>query len=323
MESGPIAASIKNSEKYTESAVLVIAFNRPDSLKVLIDRLRTIKPKKIYFAVDGAREGRTEEAQLVIDTRALATSFDWDCSVATKFSEVNLGCGLGVSSAISWVFETESKLIVLEDDIIPDFSFFPYCEELLEIYESNKEVFAISGCNFVPVTLLNENESYRFSQIPHVWGWALWKRSWELYEFELNDWRSQLSTSDLRQVLGGSWIATMMWARIFTLMEKKKIDTWDYQLCFAAIKNKKMIATPNVNLTENIGFGDMATHTMKKPEYILEKRSLLFPLKHPLLSINTKVDSWTQKNVMGASYPSILRLFKRQLLASISTKVKG
>ena len=323
MESGPTAASIKNSEKYTESAVLVIAFNRPDSLKVLIDQLRTTKPKKIYFAVDGAREGRTEEAQLVAKTRDLVSSFDWDCSVETKFSEVNLGCGTGVSSAISWAFEKESKLIVLEDDIIPDFSFFAYCDELLEVFESNKEVFAISGCNFVPATLLNENESYRFSQIPHVWGWALWKRSWELYQFELNDWRSQLSMPELRKVLGGSWIATMMWARIFSLMEKKKIDTWDYQLCFAAIKNKKMIATPNVNLTENIGFGDMATHTMKKPQYILEKGSLVFPLKHPMFSINTKVDSWTQKNVMGARYTSILRLVKRQLLESIRTKVKG
>ena len=306
-----------------DSSVLLVAFNRPEVTSTVISRMREVKPKTIYFAVDGPRIDRPADKDLVKMTQTLQSQFDWDCVVSTRFSDVNQGCGLGVSSAISWALESEENVIVLEDDIIPDISFFRYCDELLELYKDSEDVFAVSGCNFVPATLLNEKESYRFSQIPHVWGWALWKRSWDLYEFELNDWRSQLSMSDLRQALGESWIATMMWARIFTLMEKKKIDTWDYQLCFAAMKYRKMIATPNVNLTENIGFGSMATHTMKEPAYTLDRGSLVFPLKHPNFSINTKVDSWTQKNVMGASYPSILRLVKRQLLASIGTRVKG
>lgn len=314
MERSPRLGEENLSEYVVNCPVLVVAFNRPEHLAILIDQLRKQRPKIIYFAVDGAREGVLGELQLVRETRALASRFDWDCRIRTKFSEKNLGCGMGVSSAISWAFETENELIVLEDDIIPDPSFFPYCEELLDFHKGSNDVFAISGCNLVPSSLLNRDESYRFSQIPHVWGWALWKRSWDLYEFELSNWHAQLSMTELRKAVGGSWIASLMWARIFSLMEKKKIDTWDYQLVFAAIKNKSFIATSNVNLTENIGFGNDATHTTIVPQYILDRGSVSFPLKHPATLVNARVDAWTQKNCFGCSYPSVLALIVRGFL---------
>jgi hypothetical protein len=297
----------------TESAILVIAFNRPETLTVLINQLRKSKPKKIYFAVDGPREGNSIEAQLVDETRALVSSFDWDCTLMTKFSEKNLGCGIGVSSAIEWAFESESRLIILEDDIIPDSTFLPYCNELLEFYKDDADVFAVSGCNFVPSYLLRENESYRFSQIPHVWGWALWKRSWDLYQYEIGDWRSCFTFSELRRALGGSWIAALLWTKIFNLMASGKIDTWDYQLFFAVLKNRKIVATSNVNLTENIGFGATATHTTNAPRYILKRENFVFPIRHPAHLLDGDVDRWSQKHVMGASVQSIFRVVIRRV----------
>ena len=303
--------------------VLVIAFNRPDYLKVLIDQLRSIQPKSIYLAVDGARPDRVGEVDLVNEVRAQASTFDWGCKVSTRFSDVNLGCGLGVSSAISWAFETENELIILEDDIIPDPSFYAYCRELLNTHKDNENVFAISGCNFVPPKFLDESESYRFSQIPNVWGWATWKNSWDLYEFELDDWRSKLSMRELYKALGGSLIATLVWSKIFSLMEKKKIDTWDYQLVFAAIKNKRIVATPNVSLIENIGFGSKATHTTKTPDYILNKESVSLPLRHPNVSVNAKIEAWTLKNCFGCSYTGAFRLLVRGFLGRIRLTTKS
>ena len=173
-----LSAELQNSYE-VKDAVLLIAFNRPEETKNVINRLRQVRPKRIYFAVDGPRPERPSEEQLVKKVRELVSEFDWDCSVTTRFLDTNLGCGEGVSSAITWVLESEESVIILEDDIVPDTSFFQYCDELLELYKDDDNVFAVSGCNFVPEKFLPETESYRFSSIPHVWGWAVWKRSWE------------------------------------------------------------------------------------------------------------------------------------------------
>jgi hypothetical protein len=309
-----LSAELQNSYE-VKYAVLLIAFNRPEETKNVINRLRQVRPKKIYFAVDGPRPERPSEELLVKKVRELVSEFDWDCSVSTRFLDTNLGCGEGVSSAITWVLESEESVIILEDDIVPDASFFQYCDELLELYKDDDNVFAVSGCNFVPANHLPETESYRFSSIPHVWGWAVWKRSWETYSFDISNWRQDLPMRELRKSLGGSILATFMWKRIFDLMAAKKIDTWDYQLCYAVLKSQSKVATVNVNSVTNIGFGNNATHTALAPSYLLDAQEISFPLSHPEKILNVEVDKWTQSNVMGASFSGLsraaLRSFKK------------
>ena len=296
-----------------DTSVLLIAFNRPEETSAVISRLREVKPKTIYFAVDGPRIDRPDDKDLVEMTQALKSQFDWDCVVSTRFSEKNLGCGVGVSSAISWALESEERVIILEDDIVPEISFFRYCDELLGLYKDDDDVFAVSGCNFVPRELLPEFESYRFSSIPHVWGWAVWKRSWDTYSFDISDWRQDLPIRELHKSLGRSILATFMWTRIFNLMAAKKIDTWDYQLCYAVLKSKSKVATANVNAVTNIGFGNNATHTALAPNYLLNAEEINYPLFHPTKDLNLEVDGWTQRNVMGASFGRLVKTALKSL----------
>lgn len=290
-----------------DTSVLLIAFNRPEETSAVISRLREVKPKTIYFAVDGPRIDRPGDKDLVEMTQALKIQFDWDCVVSTRFSEKNLGCGVGVSSAISWALESEESIIILEDDIVPEISFFKYCDELLGLYKDDDDVFAVSGCNFVPRELIAEFESYRFSSIPHVWGWAVWKRSWDTYSFDISDWRHDLPIRELHKSLGGSILATFMWTRIFNLVAAKKIDTWAYQLCYAVLKSKSKVATANVNVVTNIGFGSNATHTALAPNYLLNAEEINYPLCHPTKDLNLEVDRWTQRNIMGASFGGLVK----------------
>ena len=73
---------------------------------------------------------------------------DWPCEVKTLFHKENLGCGLGPLTAINWFFENVEEGIILEDDCVPDQSFFYFCQELLEYYRNNKKIMHISGDNF-------------------------------------------------------------------------------------------------------------------------------------------------------------------------------
>lgn len=87
------------------------------------------------------------------------------------YSDTNLECAKRLQTGLDYVFENEKKAIILEDDTLPDISFFKFCEDLLERYKNNRRVTHISGCN-LHSKVVNFNESYCFSSIVNMWGWA-------------------------------------------------------------------------------------------------------------------------------------------------------
>ena len=282
--------------------ILVIAFNRPDHLKVLIDRLREIQPTRIYFAVDGPREGNEAEKHKVTECQEMVSDIDWDCEITTNFQKSNLGCGLGVSTAITWFFNNEEHGIILEDDIIPDLSFFPFCEELLVRHENDSHVFAISGCNFVPPEDISTHAAYRFSQVPHIWGWATWRNRWQQYNLDITGWRKDLPLTKLWAKSGHSIPAAVYWAGTFELLARKEIDTWDGQLVYMCMRTGMLTATSNTNLIDNIGFNEQATHTLVDLGELQPITAISLPTIPQLVQLDKKADAWAQKNHFRATW---------------------
>lgn len=285
-----------------ETPVLLVGFNRPDDMADLISHLRPHAPSRLYVAVDGPRPHVKGEAELVAQTQDTQRLVDWDCEVQTLFREENLGCGRGVSGAISWFFEHEEAGIILEDDIRPDASFFPFVTELLERYADDPRVWAVSGCNFVPPEYHTGNASYRFSTMPHIWGWATWRRTWEKYRWDIPNWSRDLPPRELWRAVDRSPATYLYWAGMFSLMAKHRVDTWDFQLVAAAMANGGLTATANTNLTENVGFSGDSTHTAIRPSYVRGLEGLEFPLSHPAeVAADALADSWTRRNVLEAT----------------------
>lgn len=300
--------------------ILVIAFNRPDPLRDVLARLRMVQPTRVYVAVDGPRESRPGEAELVQACRDLVSTIDWPCTIETLFHEKNHGCGEGVNAAITWFFEHEDRGIILEDDIVPDPTFFGFCSELLDRYETDNRVFAVSGCNFVPPEAQSHPDNpYRFSRVAHIWGWATWKRSWDLYQLDISGWRHKLPLRKLWKSSGRSVSGMLFWAMTFELMARKQVDTWDAQLVYAAMRSNQLVATSNTNLVENIGFGDDATHTRRVVD-IEPVGSVALPMKSIEVEADEKADAWTrthhfQVTLIGIAHQTInygLAKFRRK-----------
>ena len=102
------------------------------------------------------------------------------------FRDENVGCKLGVSSAITWLFKNEDKGIILEDDCVPSASFFYFCEELLVRYQNDERIGAIAGSSFIKPGF--SEKSYFFSRYPFAWGWATWARAWRHFDIEMKAW---------------------------------------------------------------------------------------------------------------------------------------
>jgi hypothetical protein len=285
-----------------------MAFNRPDHLSRLLGRLREVQPQRVFVAIDGARAHIDGEAALVDECRDLVASIDWTDQVMTLFQSNNLGCGNGVSTAISWFFDHVEQGIILEDDIIPEPDFFPYCAVLLNRYRDDDRVFAISGCNFVPPEAQTHPQlPYRFSQVPHIWGWATWKRSWEQHTLDIAGWHKALPPGALWRRAGRSVSGAAYWGSTFELLARKQVDTWDGQLVFASMVSGQLTATSNVNLIENIGFGESATHTREDRNELQPRGSVSFPLPQVPVEIDERADSWTRHHHFRASWRGIFR----------------
>jgi hypothetical protein len=295
--------------------VLIVAFNRPDRVAGLIERLRAIRPTSVFFAVDGPRDQVATDPDRVRATREAIEAIDWSCDLHTLFQESNLGCGRGVSTAIDWFFANVERGVILEDDVLPRPEFFPFCAELLQRYENDPRVFAISGCNFVPpVEQHQPSASYRFSAITHVWGWATWRRSWQQYKFDMSTWRQRLPLGKRWPAMGGDIGGFLYWTAVYDWMRFGNIDTWDYQLSLAQMADGGLTATANTNLVDNVGFTEDSTHTNYQPGFVRPSAEITFPLSHPIIERDLKADRWTRSRVLQTSTQSLGRMARDNVL---------
>ena len=154
--------------------VLFLVFNRPDLARRVFARIREARPAHLFIAADGPRPDHPDDVPACRETRLLAAQVDWPCEVKTLFRDANLGCRAAVSSAITWFFEHVEAGIILEDDCLPDLSFFPFCAELLERYRDDERITTISAMGY-PRAGLCGRHSYFFSgwtaSIPPMCPW--------------------------------------------------------------------------------------------------------------------------------------------------------
>jgi hypothetical protein len=248
-----------------QTPVLMLVFNRPDTTQAVFNVIREVKPTKLYIASDGPRN--QEDQYKIKQVRGVLSQVDWDCEVYTLFRETNLGCGPAVSQAITWFFEHEEMGIILEDDCLPDSSFFPFCERMLNFYKDDTKVWHIAGSNFISKKLNSDPDkwqvnSYYFSMFNNIWGWAGWRNRWNKYRFNIESYNLHQS---LQYYTLDKRVETYFTKRQKQVLNKR-INTWDYQYTFSMWENKGCAIIPTVNLISNIGFDVNATNTNIKSD---------------------------------------------------------
>lgn len=272
--------------KLTTPVVLCV-FSRLETTKLVFAKIREAEPEKLYIISDAARSGRPEEAKKVKAVRDyLEDNIDWPCEVHKIYADSNMGCGRRIPSGLSEVFSLEEEAIILEDDCVPDITFFRYCQEMLEYYRDNTDVFIVSGNN--PVSHLCSNEyDYSFTKIPFCWGWATWARTWRKYDFDLKGWPEHKKDPVWKRDFP-------LRARLFIKAEldelfDHKYDAWDYQMIYAIAINQGLCIVPSKNHIFNAGFGTDSSHTADMPEWLNnEPVPVKFPIKHPPVVIRNE-----------------------------------
>ncbi len=267
--------------------VALIIFNRPDCTARVLEAIARAKPAKLFVIADGPRPARSDDAEKCAATRALVERIDWECEVVRDFSDINLGCKMRPVTGINRVFEMVEDAILLEDDCLPDPSFFPFCEELLERYRDDERVMMIGGVNFLG-QWRRPRQSYYFSRFGGTWGWATWRRAWRLFDHEMKRWPAVVEDRILEQMFPDPRHVAF-WKEIFTRIHEGQLtDAWDYQWLLDCWIHSGYRIFPEVNLISNIGFRADATHTFgESPLSAMATAPIEFPLQHPPMMVRS------------------------------------
>jgi hypothetical protein len=255
-------------KKLFDIPVLLISFNRPETTCLVFEQIRKLRPSQLYIFSDAPRNDKPEEQDLVETCRYLIhdSQIDWNCKVERWFPESNMGCALGISSAITWAFETCPQLIILEDDCLPHPDFFTFCKSMLEMYRGNDRIMHISG------SLLNEdlktnNSDHFFSLIGNTGGWATWKSAWNRYDFWMEQFPEMKNEKRIHSLIRNTNTLNYWLERFNTVYAEEKKSSWEVQWQYTIFKNYGLAVVPHVNMVNNIGYmvADLANESQNFP----------------------------------------------------------
>lgn len=306
--------------KTITAPVLLIGFNRPDVIKQSFDYIRKAKPQKLYVAIDGARKLKPNENQLVDEVKHIVKNVDWDCETHYKFNSENLGAEVTVSAAVSWVLENEEYVIVLEDDIIAPMSFLNFAQDMLLKYADQDNVYMISGGQFTPIKMPN-NEDYLFSSYGHTGcGWSTWKRAWRKFDLKINDFDSFLKSGYLDKLVQTK-TEKRYWISVIKKMARTGIgkSTWDICWSYIRYKNQGFSIIPRINLTSNIGVYGLHSHGITSGHFRPFDDNFFATIHPEIIKTNREYDKYhfenhinRRPNLLQRAIGKTLRIIKQK-----------
>lgn len=294
-------------KKYN-TPILFLIFNRPDLTNLVWKEIAALKPTKLYIAADGPRNSKEEK--ICKETRLITENIDWECEVNRLYRNTNLGCKEAVSSAITWFFDNVEAGVILEDDCLPNYSFFSFCREMLDYYHNDLSVGHINGSNHLEKGFDVGNDSFYFSKYAHVWGWATWARVWKYYSIFNMSEKYTFST------FFNSFMERVYWWDKFRQTRREKINTWDYQWTYTLWAMGFKTITPSKNTIVNIGINNKATHSSifnyRVKRYVDKKREDITEMIYP---INKEINIDADKSIYA-------RLYNRFFISNIYIVLK-
>ncbi len=268
-------------------SVLILFFNRPDRLAQVFSQVKLARPSRLFLYQDGPRDERDLSGIEACRAIVAEGEIDWECEVLRNYQRTNSGCDPSGYLAQTWAFSHTDKLIVLEDDCVPSVSFFRFSKELLDKYEDDPRVWMIAGFNAVEKT--NIPESYFFTDIFSIWGWASWRRVINTWDgdyrwMEKKECVNKVQEAIQKKGLRRDLLPMCTWHKTSGVPHFETIF-WSSMLLHDAVA----IMTTK-NQINNIGVEEDSTHfitTLKtmprrmRRQFTMARHEVDFPLVHP------------------------------------------
>lgn len=235
--------------------VLFLAFNRPKQTARVFETIRQAQPSKLYVAVDAPREGRQDDVENNNAVKHIVENVDWPCETHYLYQKKNLGCSKSGVTAWKWVMGQEDRMIFIEDDGLGTPDAFLFVQEMLEKYKDDNRIAYVGAVNY---GLQYGDASYFFSREPSAtYFMGTWKRVMDLYDYELETWRTSVPSSSIRKNCLTNkeyWVRRRQFDKyVSSIKSGRRDNTYDIQMIFLSYVHNMWSVYPNVNMVSNIG----------------------------------------------------------------------
>jgi hypothetical protein len=319
------SASQKKLDFYTPVALLLYA--RVDATNEILSILKKINLRKLYVLIDFPNnttdDGLIEKNEKV---RKIIECIDWECEIKVIHNESNLGPFKSYNKLMDFVFLHEDRIIYLEDDNIPNQSFFYYCQYLLEKYKLDNRIRYISGMNRLDNYPSNYRYDYFFSKTNTHWGHATWKRTYDFTK-TINDYIFDEYYRNLIRYKSKYLIPRRNLVKIsesFYRFGRYKgySETASYKLnsLTSHLLTNSLVIVPSKNLVMDVGatnftvHGDELKYLPKRIQKMYNRSTfeIEFPLKDPPYVVDDIIYSkkiYVLRNTLSDKFNRSFRLF--------------
>ncbi len=239
--------------------IALFAYNRPDhALRTLqaLQKNNLAQESDLFIFCDGPKNEAV--AETVKTVHEIVDNISGFKSVVVEKSDVNKGLANSIISGVSKIVNQYGKIIVVEDDLVTSPHFLEFMNDGLAFYENNEKVISIHGYIYPLKTELPETFFLRGAD---CWGWATWKRGWDLFNANGSQLLQQLQERKLEAEFDfdGCYGYTQM-------LEDQiagKNNSWAVRWHASAFLANKLTLYPGKSLVQNIGFDNSGTHCGK------------------------------------------------------------
>lgn len=249
-------AGMSASEGVNHAPVALFAYNRLQHLQKTIDALKANNEaltSLLYIFSDGAKSTADEKA--VGEVRQYIQKIDGFARVRVIERDRNYGLAKSIIDGVTKVCQEHGRVIVMEDDIVVSPYFLQYMNDGLMLYEHDERVISIHGYQY-PITE-NLPETF-FLRGADCWGWATWRRGWDLFEPDGELLLQELKARKLSYVF--DFDGAYPYTKMLKNQTKEKNNSWAIRWHASAFLRDKLTLYPGRSLVLNIGNDSSGTH---------------------------------------------------------------
>lgn len=249
------------------SPVILFVYKRSHHTRQVLEALSICENSKdtpLIIYSDGAKSNvSSKDEQEIEQTRQFLRDFkeqkeNYFLSIEIYESESNKGLAKSVKEGITEQINKYEKVIVLEDDIIPQEGFLRYMNEALDKYENEEKVWGISAYAYPLENSNNVKEETFFLPINSSWGWATWKTTWDKIDFDIENIFQKFNKNSITQKEFN--FGSYYYYQILEAQRDKKIDSWAALFMANMFLEKGWFLFPKYSVAQNIGFDATGTH---------------------------------------------------------------
>ena len=238
------------------SPILLFTYNRPEHTRMTLEALSNnhlSSRSELFIISDGYKSDADKED--VIRVRELIESVKGFAKVHIEEQSHNLGLAKSIIEGVTRVVNKYGTVIVLEDDLITSPFFLTFMNDALKRYENVEKIGHVHGDCF-PLHQLPDAFLIKWTG---SWGWATWKRAWDLFNSDGEALLAELIQKKLskRFDFNGNYPFTRMLRR----QVNKENDSWAIRWNATLFLNDILSLNAGKSLVQNIGFDGSGRHS--------------------------------------------------------------